>query len=235
LERGERSQTHTSISPITVEATLPSNITAESSRYRSVNDSQPGKKILLADTPGHAKLRHQALSTLTLSKTQSLTGVVFVVDASAIGSDGSSSEELTETATYLHDVLLQLQKQNLKLNQSKMKSIPFLIAGNKMDLFTALPEKLVKSTLEKEITKLRETRSRGIASIAEGQSTEGLDFGSGNAVNDEEGEVLGRDASAKFEFESLDEWGIDVIVTGGSVVEGEKGVEKWWEWIAGLL
>ncbi len=143
------------------------------------------------------------------SKAQPFTGVIFVVDASAIGSDGSSSEELTETATYLHDVLLQqLQKLNLKLNQSKVASIPFLIAGNKMDLFTALPEKLVKSTLEKEITKLRKTRSRGIASIAEEKSADGLNFGSGNVVNDEEGEVLGGDASERFEFEGLDEWGL---------------------------
>ncbi len=29
--------------------------------------------------------------------------------------------------------------------------------------------------------------------------------------------------------------GIDVTVKGGSVVEGEAGVEKWWQWIAGLL
>jgi signal recognition particle receptor subunit beta len=236
FERGELSPTHTSISPITVEATLPSDITPASLQYRSENDILPAKKVVFTDTPGHSKLRHSALETLESSKGKPLSGVLFVVDAAAVGSDeAASSSELIEAATYLHDVLLQLQKQFIQ-SKSKSKNLAFLIAANKMDLFTALPENMVKAVLQQEITKLRKTRSRGIASITQSTSAEGLDFGSGNvAEDDDEAEVLGGASSGDFKFNQLEEWGIDVTVVGGSVSEGEAGVRKWWEWIAELL
>jgi signal recognition particle receptor subunit beta len=224
------------LSPNTIEVTLPSNVTAASSKYRSEHDVQPAKKILLVDTPGHPKLRHMALEALdTGSTSNNVTGVVFLVDSAAISSEGTSTAELTESATYLHDILLRLQKHSIQ-SKGKAKDVPFLIAANKMDLFTALPEQLVKATLQNEITKLKDTRSRGIASITQSTSAEGMNFGSQNVTDeDDEGDVLGGNSAGKFDFDLLQEYGIDVTVLGGSISEGEKGVEKWWDWIAELL
>lgn len=195
---------------------------------------QSAKKILLADTPGHPKLRHTAIETLDASKPLNLTGLIFVVDASAIGAEATSGGDLTETATYLHDTLLHLQKQQNQL-KSKAKDVQFLVAANKMDLFTSLPEKLVKSKLQAEISKLRETKSKGIASVAQSTKAEGLNFGSSANEDEDEEEVLGGDGSVEFTFEALQDYGIDVSVLGGSVVDGDQGVEKWWEWIANLI
>jgi signal recognition particle receptor subunit beta len=194
---------------------------------------QPAKKILLADTPGHPKLRHAAIETLQAPKPSNLTGLIFVVDASAIGAESASGGELTETATYIHDTLLRLQQQQSQ-SKSRAKDVQFLIAANKMDLFTSLPEKLVKSKLQAEISKVRETKSKGIASVAQSTKAEGLNFTSADEYEDEE-ELLGGDGSVAFTFETLRDYGIDVSVLGGSVVDGDQGVEKWWEWIANLI
>jgi signal recognition particle receptor subunit beta len=174
------------------------------------------------------------METLESSEAKNLTGLIFVVDSSALGAEGSSGGELTETATYLHDTLLRLQTQQSR-SKSKAKDVSVLIAANKMDLFTSLPQHIVKATLEAEITKLRETKSKGIASVAHSTKAEGLNFGSAEGDEEDEGESLGGDASVKFKFDSLQDYGIDVSVVGGSVVEGDQGVEKWWQWMADLI
>ena len=233
LENGNPSPTRTSQTPLAVTASLPNNVVAASDKYRSVNDPTRGKarKISIIDTPGHGKLRHFALSNFT--NAQALKGVIFVVDAASISASldddtvgGSAS--LTETAEYLHDVLLTLQKrQTSKKSAKRDAELPILVAANKLDLFTALPAKMVKRELEKEITKLRETRSKGL-----------LDSGVGmdDVVEDDEREVLGGAGEGSFSFGLMEEYGISIDVRGGSVSAPDGAdVGAFWEWIAEIL
>jgi signal recognition particle receptor subunit beta len=222
---------------LTVDVALPADVVAESRKYRSENDfeSKRSRRFQLIDTPGHAKLRRFAYEALG-TRTANLTGVIFVVDAADLTSssgDGSSNG-LRESASYLYDVLLELQRQYTTAKKSKVKELPLLIAANKMDLFTSLPEHMVKSSLEAEITRLRTTRSKGIASVGRANKGEGLESSIGDEENDEEGEILGGDPNSKFDFSVMGDYGVNVSLKGGSVL-GDTSVSDWWEWIASCL
>lgn len=171
----------------------------------------------MIDTPGHGKLRHHALSTLTSEK--ALRGLIFVVDGAAI----SSSAGLTEAAIYLHDILLALQKRHTTAKTSKGPSaIPVLIAVNKADLFTALPTMLAKVKLQDEITNIRATRAKGLLDSA--ADAEGGD--------DDEREWLGEGGEGAFNFKQMEESEVDVLVAGGNVTGDKAHVDEWWNWLA---
>lgn len=182
-------------------------------------------RFLLVDTPGHGKLRHYAFGRLTPDGAQSarLRAVVFVVDAAAL----SEPDVLADAAAYLYDVLLRLQKRMGSTKSSKAPpAIPVLVAANKTDLFTALPAKLVKSNLEKELGRIRRTRSKGL-----------LDSGVGAddivAGGDDADEWLGEYGSDEFKFAQMREFDIEVEVEGGAVLGEKANVDNWWAWIAG--
>lgn len=220
FERGTSAATHTSQTPIVVECDLPVGTVAGSDKYRSANDptNNTHKKFLLIDTPGHGKLRHHALSNIT--NPQNLKGIVFVVDAASLA---AGDEGLRQTSDYLHDTLLLLQKR-MSNSAKKMKELPILIAANKMDLFTALPAPLVKTTLEAEITKIRSSRSKGLLDS-------GIGMGDGD---DEKDDWLGEMGSRDFKFKQMEEFEVSVEVAGGNVT-GDPTVEKWWKWISERL
>ena len=146
-----------------------------------------------------------------------------MVDSAAI----SSATSLTETAEYLHDVLLVLQKRHTQGKTSKgPQQIPVLVAANKQDVFTSLPASIVRSKLEEEITKVRATKSRGLL-----DSGIGMDEDTGA---DEEANWLGEYGSKNFKFGQMEEHGIDIGIAGGNVKgDGkEQGkVDEWWAWI----
>jgi len=197
---------------------------AGTDKYRSVNDptNQAHKKFLLIDTPGHGKLRHHALENIT--NPQNLKGLIFLVDAATLS---AAKAELRQTADYLHDILLLLQKRIAGGKSSKvLKEVPVLIAANKMDLFTALPAALVKSSLEAEITKVRTSRSKGL-----------LDSGIGmDGADDDKDDWLGEVGSSDFKFSQLEEFDISIEVIGGNVLGAEGStVEKWWRWVSERL
>ncbi|KAL9636166.1 MAG: hypothetical protein Q9204_002366 [Flavoplaca sp. TL-2023a] len=226
LERGRTSATRTSQISHTVEASLPTKTPVASSRFRSPNDPtwEVTKKLLIQDTPGHGKLRHYAMDSI--SKSQNLQGIVFVVDAADLSLE--ASEGARQAAEYLHDILLQLQKRATSSKTSRApKEMPVLIAANKLDLFTALPAPLVKSTLESEITKLRNSLSAGL-----------LDSGVGAKHPDaaEEQDWLGEVGDGPFGFAQLQEFNIQVKVLGGNVtgVDGSD-IKQWWDWIGSIL
>ncbi|KAL9091542.1 MAG: hypothetical protein Q9159_001402 [Coniocarpon cinnabarinum] len=222
FERGAAAQTHTSQVPLTVRCSLPLGTVAASNRFRSVNDptNKVHKEFLLIDTPGHGKLRQYA--TDSMSKPHNLKGIVFVVDSAALSADVEDTEALTETAQYLHDILLTLQTRQTRSKSSRgVAQMPVMVAANKLDLFTALPAKLVKSTLESEITRLRSTKSKGL-----------LDSGVGMDDNDQDDrEVLGGAGEGKFEFKLMEEYDVPVEVLGGSVQGAEPDTAAWWTWI----
>lgn len=105
--------------------------------------------------------------------------------------------------------------------------IRVLVAANKQDLFTALPQGAVRERLEVEIERVRGSRRRGLVTVGEEEGAE---------VDGED--VLGGDGEEKFSFGILQqEYGIEVDVLGGAVKgeEAGKGVKRWEEWIGGCL
>ncbi|KAK3322751.1 hypothetical protein B0H66DRAFT_214059 [Apodospora peruviana] len=241
-EPATAAQTHTSLTPASVELAVSSDSSGSSFRDDLDSTGATAKKFLLIDTPGHAKLRGAAISRLADSKYSlnpsttsrstvtdgtKLKAIVFVVDAAGL-SDGDTSYDtsLPSTASFLYDVLLTLQKRATKAKGSKAPpTVPVLIAANKLDLFTALPAALVKSNLEAELGRIRKTRSKGL-----------LDSGVGAdddlAGGEESDEWLGEYGSDKFSFKQMMEFDIEVDVIGGNVTGDGPGADKWWRWIA---
>jgi signal recognition particle receptor subunit beta len=142
--------------------------------------------------------------------------------------DSGDASIARDTAAYLHDALLALQRRKTGKGGSKAKGeIRLLVAANKQDLFTALPQGAVRERLEVEIERVRLSRRKGLVTVGEeeGAEVEGED-------------VLGGDGEEKFSFEIMEqEFGIQVDVLGGAVKgeEAGKGVRKWEEWIGGCL
>ncbi|KAI1491034.1 signal recognition particle receptor beta subunit-domain-containing protein [Biscogniauxia mediterranea] len=235
LERGDAAApTHTSQAAHAVELTVSTDGGAPTFR-EAARDDAPGKhrKFLLVDTPGHGKLRGHALGRLGRgsggeeSHQALLKGVVFVVDSAALDDDDDNNA-LSDAAAYLYDVLLALQRRAAGAgNRSARRpdAVPLLIAANKNDLFTALPAALVKSSLEAELGRIRQSRSKGLLDSGVGADD---DVGS-----EEQDGWLGEYGSEKFSFAQMREFDIDVQVVGGSVLEGQ--VDKWWDWIAGQI
>lgn len=224
FERGDAgpANTHTSQTTQSVELNASTDSNSRSS-YRNHDDaSGTHTKFLLVDTPGHGKLRNVAMGKL--DRTEKLKALVFVVDAAALG----EHDTLAATASYLYDVLLNLQHRSGDKGSGSGSAskgpVPVLIAANKMDLFTALPSTLVKTNLEAELTRIRASRSKGL-----------LDSGAtADDVGSEEQDAwLGEYGSDKFLFKQMQEFGIDVEVQPGNVTGSEKpGADKWWWWIA---
>ncbi|KAL2022526.1 hypothetical protein VTK56DRAFT_5133 [Thermocarpiscus australiensis] len=245
-------QTHTSQVPSSVELAVSTSQGGPSS-YRDDLDAAgaTAKKFLLIDTPGHPKLRGTALSLLTgnpssssssssssstsaisIDNTKSkLKAIIFLVDASALSDDGGD-DALAPTAEYLYDVLLALQRrvQRRRGGSSSRAAggpIPVLVAANKLDLFTALPAALVKSSLEAELGRIRRARSKGLLDSGVGEDDIG---GVGGAEGDDG--WLGEYGSEKFTFKQMMEFDVEVDVIGGNVVGDGPGADKWWRWIA---
>ncbi|KAG6031132.1 hypothetical protein E4U41_007707 [Claviceps citrina] len=237
LERGTQpAETHTSQTAHSIEleastddAAAPGQGSSSSSSFRKHADSSSGgssggtyTKFLLVDTPGHGKLRNVAMGRL--SRAEKLKGVVFMVDAAALGAE---QDGLAPAAGYLYDVLLSLQKRAGEGSTGRRKpaaaAVPVLIAANKMDLFTALPAKLVRSQLESELGRIRASRSKGLLDSGVGDDEVG---------SEEQDSWLGEYGSEKFSFQQMMEFGIDVEVIGGSVTTDGADVDGWWRWMA---
>ena len=210
-----------------MEVSLPVKTPLASSRFRSPNDPtwEVTKKLLIQDTPGHGKLRHYVFDSL--SKSQNLHGIIFLVDAADLSSTGADAGEgLRQAAEYLHDVLLLLQKRITSSKTAKSpQEMPLLVMANKLDLFTALPAPLARTVLEKEITKTRSNKGKGL-----------LDSGIDDENAGEEREWLGEGGGVPFEFSQMEEMAVPVKVVGGNVM-GPDGsdVHHLWEWLGSVL
>lgn len=154
-----------------------------------------------------------------------------MVDAANLSPSSSTVDEidgLRETAEYLYEVLLVLQKRSKGARTAKApRDIAFLIAANKLDLFTALPPALVKSVLESEISKVRDSRIKGLL---------GSGIGMNELAMEDEKDWLGDGSEGPFEFKQMEEVGISVKVLGGNVLGAEGAdVAAWWAWIGRCL
>ncbi|KAL5759855.1 hypothetical protein ACOSP7_018364 [Xanthoceras sorbifolium] len=98
------------------------------------------KPIHLVDVPGHSRLRPKLEEFLPQA-----AGIVFVVDALDFLSNYRAAAE------YLYDILTK--------STVVKKKIPVLICCNKTDKVTAHTKEFMRKQLEKEIDKLRTSRS----------------------------------------------------------------------------
>ncbi|KAK8998018.1 hypothetical protein V6N11_012551 [Hibiscus sabdariffa] len=98
------------------------------------------KPVHLVDVPGHSRLRPKLDDFLPQA-----AGIVFVVDAVEFLPNCSSVSE------YLYDILTKASVVK--------KKIPVLICCNKSDKVTAHTKEFIRKQLEKEIEKLRASRS----------------------------------------------------------------------------
>ena len=152
-----------------------------------------------------------------------------MVDAADLSNSngGEGDDSMRQTAEYLHDVLLLLQSRLDKMRSSRAASLPFLVAANKLDLFTALPAQLVKSSLESEITKVRDSRSKSLLDSGIGTNESSFEV---------EKDTLGGGNDGPFKFAQMSDSLVNVTVEGGNVVGADgPDVEKWWHWIADQL
>ncbi|RWA14219.1 hypothetical protein EKO27_g864 [Xylaria grammica] len=230
LERGDApAETHTSQTPHAVELTV--SLDAGASTFReAAREDAPGshKKFYLIDTPGHGKLRGAAMAQISktgkTSQTQfgdsaMLRGVIYVLDAATL------DDSLADVATYLYHILLALQKRTGSGRTSRSpNAVHVLIAANKLDLFTALPAVLVRSNLEAELGRIRQSRSKGLLDSGVGTDEIG---------SEEQDSWLGEYGSEKFTFAQMREFDIEVDVISGSIQEGN--VDKWWDWISSRI
>ncbi|KAI0971045.1 signal recognition particle receptor beta subunit-domain-containing protein [Xylaria arbuscula] len=230
LERGDTAaETHTSQTPHSIELTVSSDAGASTFREAAREDA-PGshKKFHLVDTPGHGKLRGTTMAQLggdgktgptQFGDAAMLRGILYVLDAATL------DDSLTDAATYLYQVLLALQKRAGSGRTSRSpNSVHILVAANKLDLFTALPASLVRSNLEAELGRIRQSRSKGLLDSGVGTDEIG---------SEEQDSWLGEYGSEKFTFAQMREFDIEVDVVGGSVLEGN--VDKWWDWISSRI
>ncbi|KAI9734515.1 MAG: hypothetical protein M1834_002115 [Cirrosporium novae-zelandiae] len=229
FKSGHATGTHTSQTPLTVDVTLPLNVIPKSSEYREPTDPalKMAPQFSLTDTPGHGKLRQSTLDNLAKAgKPQNIHGVIFLVDAAA--SNGSA--DLHDAAEYLYEVLMALQSRFTKSkNPKKVQPISLLIATNKHDLFTALPAPYIKTALEKEISDIRNARTKGLLDSAVTAADAGM-------MMDDEKEWLGDTTQEKFEFEQMEELNVPVSIEAGNVLGSDRpDVVRWANWIGSHL
>ncbi|KAK7203188.1 signal recognition particle receptor beta subunit-domain-containing protein [Myxozyma melibiosi] len=193
--------------------TLPSIEQNISTSYRLPSLPDTAKPFVLIDTPGHQKLRQSMFDVLQVSQAaRTIHGVLFVVDASAV----SKPEKLREAAEYLYDVL--------RVTEKVRGGSDVLVAANKSELFTAVPAKRLRTLLEAEVQKIRETRTKAIGKVGlDGEKEEEEDGDSATVGGDG---WLGLRDGKPFRFEDLES---DVMVVGGSVETGK--VDDWVGWM----
>ncbi|KAF8821568.1 signal recognition particle receptor beta subunit protein [Cardiosporidium cionae] len=103
------------------------------------------KPVEVVDYPGHLRLQYGIYNLIPKSRC-----IIYLVDAT----DKSS---IKPTAEHLYDLFTS--------SQLRAQPLPFLLACNKSDLHSARPPSLIKEDLEREIEKVRISRS----ALLEGQ------------------------------------------------------------------
>ncbi|KAK9249363.1 signal recognition particle receptor beta subunit-domain-containing protein [Lipomyces tetrasporus] len=194
--------------------TLPSveqNLTA---KFRLPNLPDTAKPFVLIDTPGHQKLRHGMFSALqTAQAARTVLGVLYVVDASAM----SRPERLREAAEYMYDIL--------RITERVQGGTDVLVAANKSELFTAVPAKRLRTLLETELYKIRESRAKSVSKVAAGGEKDDEDDDNEDVVGGS-GWIGKRGEKGSFKLEDLE---TEVTVIDGSVDNGK--IDAWIGWM----
>ena len=152
-----------------------------------------------------------------------------MVDSASLA-DSNDAGSLKDTCSYLHDVLLYLQRRKTRKGSRKKSDVCLLIAANKQDLFQALPEGAVKQRLENGIERMRQSQRSGLHDVGDDRDYEDTD----NVLL----EGIAKEGQP-FTFQHFeDECGIQVKVLGGATRDDEemgRGTDKWTSWIGSNL
>ncbi|KAF9583162.1 hypothetical protein BGW38_010120 [Lunasporangiospora selenospora] len=151
--------------------------------------------VHMVDIPGHERLRFKFTEFMPVAR-----AIVFVVDSATV------ARQTRLLAEYLYDILSNKFTQDEK--------IPILVACNKSDLLTAFKKDRIKSSLEAEINKLRQTRTAAL-DTQESDGNENVFLG-----------FEGQD----FTFEDLEN-DVEFVECSAS----RKNTEHIKDWIAGLF
>ncbi|KAI9294448.1 P-loop containing nucleoside triphosphate hydrolase protein [Neoconidiobolus thromboides FSU 785] len=151
------------------------------------------KMMKIIDVPGHDKLRAQLINKYE----NSIKGIVFMIDAF------SATRNIIKVSEALYDILSQpFVIEN---------SLPILIIANKSDLATSISIPRLKSLLESEIDKQRESKS---SSLMESLGEE----------NEEQSNVFLGYENKKFEFTDLNTNSVDFLsLSLGSLPKTKDG------------
>ncbi|KAK6358349.1 hypothetical protein TWF730_007693 [Orbilia blumenaviensis] len=205
--------TQTSTTPATVRLSPSALLSADSP------DDGSNKPFHIRDTPGHPKLRSTAINTIT-QPTGSCIGIIYMLDSAVL----STQVRLTDTAEYLYELLLAIQKRYATLSESTTSTelIPLLIACNKNDLFTALPPAKISNLLQTELSRMKETKRKGL-----------LNAGAGENDDEDLDRVLGDERTDQITWDGLKEFGVEVTVQSGSIKS--SAVDGWTSWMSACL
>ncbi|KAK9325938.1 signal recognition particle receptor beta subunit-domain-containing protein [Lipomyces orientalis] len=194
--------------------TLPSVEQNLTTKFRLPNLPDTTKPFVLVDTPGHQKLRHGLFSALqTAQAARTVHGVLYVVDASAM----SRPERLREAAEYMYDIL--------RITERVRGGTDMLVAANKSELFTAVPAKRLRTLLETELYKIRESRAKSVSKVAADGEKDDSDDDNEDIVGGS-GWLGKRGEKGSFKLEDLE---TEVTVLDGSVDSGK--IDAWIGWM----
>jgi len=118
-----------------------------------------GKPWKLIDIPGHERVRAKHI----YNNKDNARGVLFLIDSV------NFPREIRDVAEYMYDLLANRTIQRNKVS--------ILVACNKQDLTTAKSHNVIKSQLEKELNKLRQTRSAALLGIDDYSSSKNAFIG----------------------------------------------------------
>ncbi|KAK6341252.1 hypothetical protein TWF696_008337 [Orbilia brochopaga] len=213
-------QTSTTSATVKLPTGVLEQIKSEDGGSSALEDTGSRHSFHLKDTPGHPKLRSQALTAINLAP-KSCIGIIYMLDSAVL----SSQPRLTDTVEYLYELLLVIQKQFASLSESAATSpdpIPLLIACNKNDLFTALPSAKISNLLQIELGRMKETKRKGL-----------LNAGAGEEDDEDLDRVLGDENSDHVTWEGLREFGVEISVQSGSIKS--IAAESWKSWMSSCL
>jgi len=147
--------------------------------------------VELVDVPGHERVRGQVLDTFS----PSARAIIFMVDSNTV------SKQIRDVAECLHSILSQ--------KIISKNSPPVLVICNKQDADLAKGSSAVQNLMEKEIEKVRMTRSNQLAGI---EGEDGVLF-------------IGKEGKA-FEFKDLP-CEVQFEESSATDLETLAGVKKW--------
>lgn len=119
----------------------------------STSATKNGKPWKLIDVPGHERVRNKYFH----NNKDTARGILFLIDSV------NFPREIRDVAECMYDLLANRTMQKNKVS--------VMVACNKQDVATAKSDKVIKSQLEKELNKLRQTRSAALLGIDDNSSS----------------------------------------------------------------
>jgi len=131
----------------------------ENSGKLNANAFPNGKPWKLIDVPGHERVRNKYFH----NNKDNARAILFLIDSV------NFPREIRDVAECMYDLLANRTMQKNKVS--------VMVACNKQDVATAKSDKVIKAQLEKELNKLRHTRSAALLGIDDNSSSKNAFIG----------------------------------------------------------